>query len=79
MSHLSGSSRTYLQPLTYGLKPVPFKNQSFSAAGQAESKAHEGMNGRYNSAPDGDRFRDLTTRRQPAGFTEKGYPGIERV
>jgi hypothetical protein len=41
MSHLSGSSRTCLQPLTHGLKPVPFKNQSFSAAGQAESKVHE--------------------------------------
>jgi hypothetical protein len=41
MSHLSGQSRTYLQPPTYRQKPVPFEHQSFSAACQAESKAHE--------------------------------------
>jgi hypothetical protein len=43
-----------------------------------KAKLSKGTNGRYNSAPDGDRFRDLITRRESAGFTESN-PGIERV
>jgi hypothetical protein len=32
MSPLSGLKPRLLQPLRYGLKPVPFKSQSFSGA-----------------------------------------------
>jgi len=37
----------------------------------------KGTNGRYNPAPHGDRFRNLITRREPAGFTEKSHSGVE--
>jgi hypothetical protein len=39
----------------------------------------KGTNGRYSSPPNGDRFRDLITRRESAGITEENCVGIERV
>jgi hypothetical protein len=38
---------------------------------KARARPPKGTNGRYNSPPDGDCFRDLITRRESAGFTEK--------
>jgi hypothetical protein len=57
---------------------VAAKTGVFQQTDEPTAKLMKGTNGRNNSGPDGDLFRDFITHREPAGFTEKSHPGMER-